>query len=806
MNSIYSTAAAATQNYVSGANNQTKAQSQWRRNHSQQRGDPTESSPAQPRTRRKSPHPQLRGISQSIRAIINDRHFKPARKNDSVKEIADKLQVIINKIRDETEHYDITTAEVWPDIWNTVGKFMSLELPEEHRRQAIREVFPILSSTVHIEPLDLKGWLSSDWAPQIAERIWLDHNQPHQTPSPLTAPQHNIETIKVRKDDSIETFREKTKSLSNALRSNKYPNDISRTQHIKDLVQFFLSEDQRWIQDLRKIILLNTGEIGIPWDKSTRIITPDEIEQWLISMWELKTEKHGKMEYKHHPKINRVTEIQRNDSHEEVRGKIHNMLHHIEKETGGSIISDDIDGRHKDDIITGLRSILSVDDSWMLQLQAIAANATHTPNALQPGSQLPLSYQGIQDWAATMWTNKPGSTLLRRMSNLMSSFQQKPPTDITMQYHEATTRIRDTVGKVEIILPVKRRNSQETELASVDISLLLTNLRLAGNWNDQSNEFWNEIEAKKLGQVLFQEDEANIPKNGFDGAPAQTSEVAGAIIEIARVQRHLEEGPNARINKGNTAETEPDYPGPDDTQIQRVKGIIYDRAFQEEDAAFRPSTQQASILIERNQKVLQRDEARGECGRTHCTNRSKCFRDRYRKQKYTNTLYLLLSCLKPVVTNNTTNDRQGKENTAQGPKVPMPTGSKKTTANTASHPQPRTAAKHDTTPPANAVLQQTAQDNTTEPAETKKQPRRRRQRAPQSKVCTTSIEPANQETTTDELTHWLQELEKEDWWPKDQTTKETPAPSEDTVTINMLSFGKPRRSQRVKKGKASETG
>ena len=199
MNSIYITAAAATQNYVSGANNQTETQSQWRRNHSQQRGHPTESSPAQPRTRGKSPHPQLREISHSIRAIINDRQFKPARKNDSVKRIADKLQFIINKIRNETEDYDITTAEVWPDIWAIIGKFMSLELTDDHRREATREVFPILSSTVNIEPTDLKGWLSSDWAPQIAERIWLDHNQPHRTPPPPTAPQHSIETIQVKK-------------------------------------------------------------------------------------------------------------------------------------------------------------------------------------------------------------------------------------------------------------------------------------------------------------------------------------------------------------------------------------------------------------------------------------------------------------------------------------------------------------------------------------------------------------------------------------------------------------------------------
>ena len=130
MNSIYNTAAAATQHHTSGADNQTGTQSQWKRNRSRQQGHPTKSSPAQPRTRGQSPHPQLWEISHSIRTIINDRQFYPARKNDSVKRIADKLQFIINKIRNLTENYDITTVEVWPDIWHTVGKFMGLELTD----------------------------------------------------------------------------------------------------------------------------------------------------------------------------------------------------------------------------------------------------------------------------------------------------------------------------------------------------------------------------------------------------------------------------------------------------------------------------------------------------------------------------------------------------------------------------------------------------------------------------------------------------------------------------------------------------
>ena len=130
MNSIYNTATAAAQNHESGAYNQIEPQSQWRRNHSQQRGHPTEPSSAHPSTREESPYHPIRGIKNSIKSIITDKLFKPAKKNDSVTEITDKLQFVIDEIHNVTKDYDITTAEVWPDVWATIGKFMSLELED----------------------------------------------------------------------------------------------------------------------------------------------------------------------------------------------------------------------------------------------------------------------------------------------------------------------------------------------------------------------------------------------------------------------------------------------------------------------------------------------------------------------------------------------------------------------------------------------------------------------------------------------------------------------------------------------------
>ena len=635
MNSIYNTAAAAAQYYTSGANQHHRQETQ---------DQPRRNSPLRQRQPSKSPT-RLWNISKSIRAILNEGLFKPARRNDSVQDITDKLQFIISEIRERTEGHTIATAEVWTDIWKVIAKFISSELEDDHTRtETIREIFPLLQSTIHIEPLDLQGWLVSDWAPQIAQRIWIDHNTPH--------PRRPSEIIKVRQGDSTETAEAKIRALADALRSNTYHNHFDRTQHIKDMVWHILDDDQRWFQNLEITILINIGETGVLRDQSTRTITPDEIERWLISWWGHITEERRREE----DRRQRKEKVQPNDSHDEVQRKLHSMLCRLRDDTGEIAINGDMDNRMKDDVINGLQGILSVNDNWMPHLQAIAANATNTPDALQPGSQLPISVQQIKNWVATMWTNRPGGTLLRRLSTLMSSFQQKPPADITEQYHEAVNKVREIAGRPQVILPVRRKDSHETELASVDIFPLLTNLRLAGNWTNQGSKFWDEIDARKLGDSLFQENEADIPKNNFGGTPQQNNEAVGAIMNIAMVQRHLQPEPNECINQEPTAETEPESPELDDTQTQRVKDLIYNRAFQEKDAAFRPSTKQATLIIERNNRILQQDEAQGQCGRTHCTNRSKCFRNRYRTQKYTNTMYLLLPCLKPATTDATTND------------------------------------------------------------------------------------------------------------------------------------------------------
>ena len=430
MTSIYDTAATAAQYYTPGANQPHHQESQ-----DQQKRNP----PLRQRRPSKSPT-RLWNISKSIRAILNEDLFKPARRNDSIQDITDKLWFITNEIRERTTGHSITTSEVWTDIWEVIGKFISLELEDDIiRTESLQEICSLLQSTIHIEPRDLQGWLSSDWAPQIAQRIWKDHNISRPRTPPATQACNNGDIIKVRQGDSTKTATEKFKALANALRSNTYHNHFERTRHIKDMVRYILDDNQRWIHDLELTILISNAEESVLRYESTRKITPDEIEKWLTIWWE-----HTMAERTRENERRQLQEarIQPNDSHSEVQRKIHNMLCRLRDNKGNIALDGDIDNRMKDDVINELQSILSVNDDWMPHLRTIAADATGTPDALQPGSQLPISTQQIKDWVATMWANRSGGTLLRRISTLMSSFQQNPqqtlPSSITRQSTEST--------------------------------------------------------------------------------------------------------------------------------------------------------------------------------------------------------------------------------------------------------------------------------------------------------------------------------------------------------------------------------
>ena len=106
----------------------------------------------------------------------------------------------------------------------------------------------------------------------------------------------------------------------------------------------------------------------------------------------------------------------------------------------------------------------------------------------------------------------------------------------------------------------------ETELALTDITLLLSILKMAGNWANQDSRFWNKIEAKNIGETFFQENRAFIPKDGDGGTRQQITSVARAVQEIDREQRYLQQGLNANTGQAMVGE-ETEYLQPEHTDI-----------------------------------------------------------------------------------------------------------------------------------------------------------------------------------------------------------------------------------------------
>merc|ERR1712020_246859 len=520
------------------------------------------------------------------------------------------------------------------DIWEVIAKFMAKGpgRTEKERTDAKRDLFFILNETTKAEPLDLQGWLSTEPEQQIMQLIKQVHpwdNKNQENPTSATPDNTNWVVPKIEHWDSIETFKVKARIFITNLESNLSQDNVNYDKNLTAAVQSFLQRDQSWMTEMQgKATTARPGQ-AILRRNSTRKASPDEIEQWLILMWHEHLKNIAQQEEVRNIEFDRRTRVQPSDSKQRVQRKVYQALRRAEPIKGGIINNGGMDSENSGQAIISLETVLSIDPSWMPQLRAIAASATRNPNALQHGHYEQISYRDIQEWVDTLWTNRSGTSILRKLSNLISRFQEDPPADVSEQFQEALSMVSDIAGKVEILLPVRTRNSEHAELALADITPLLANLRLAANWSGQNTEFWDIIEANNHGLALFQNDKALITNDGYGGTRQQIKDTAKAIQEIAKEQRKL----NQSQNRSHTQ-----------SRIQEVKDQVHQLTSQQEEMAIRPTTQQATHLIRRNQNTLQEDKARGWCGRTYCEQRSECFNSRLGRQLQDGYLYILQRC------------------------------------------------------------------------------------------------------------------------------------------------------------------
>merc|ERR1712020_548651 len=713
------------------------------------------------------------------------------------------------------------------DIWEVIAKFMAKGpgRTEKERTDAKRELFMILNETTKAEPLDLQGWLSTEPEQQIMQLIkqvhpWDNKNQENPTSAPLD----NTDWVvpKIEHGDSIETFKVKARIFITNLESNLSQDNVNYDKNLTAAMQSFLQRDQSWMTEMQgKATTARPGQ-AILRNNSTRKASPDEIEQWLILIWHEHLKKIAQQEEARNIEFDRRTRVQPSDSKQQVQRKVYQALRQAEPIKGGIINNGGMDSGNSAQAIFCLENLFSVDQSWMPQLRAIAASATRNPNALQHGHYEQISYRDIQEWVDTLWTNRSGTSILRKMSNFLSRFQEDPPADVSEQFQEALNMVSDIAGKVEILLPVRTRNSEHAELALADLTPLLTNLRLAANWSGQSTEFWDIIEANNHGLALFQNDEALIANDGYGGTRQQIKDTAKAIQEIAKEQQRL----NQRQN-----------PSHSQSRIKEVKNQVHQLTSQHEEMAIRLTTQQAIHLIRRNQNTLQEDKSRGWCGRKHCEQRSICFNNRLQRQLQDGYLYILQRC---PLTDNTNCDivqrstetlaRLGQQiriyDRDQNREVDItinPQGSIQEEGQKGGNEGKSTSVTIIGTYTSDGLTnpifttnrwEPTISNNpqTAQPKDVKRQNARRRKRNKANGFIVGRITAETQPPQEDDhatqkqepkaLKHWLKSLEQEPWWPQDQdkpASEIEQQPTETGATISVLRFTNKKNRHKRKK-------
>ena len=349
----------------------------------------------------------LRNLATAIKQIKNHREFREISPSDSIKTISKKLHFIFDQIRKLTRDADILSQSIWMDIWEVIAKFMAKGpgRTEKERTDAKRDLFMILNETTKAEPLDLQGWLSTEPEQQIMQLIKQVHpwdNKNQENPTSATLDNTDWVVPKIEHGDSIETFKVKARIFITNLESNLSQDNVNYEKNLTAAMQSFLQKDQSWMAEMQEKATTTRPGQAILRNNSTRKASPDEIEQWLILMWHEHLKNIAQQEEVRNIEFDRRTRVQPSDSKQQVQRKVYQALRRAEPIKGGIINNGGMDSDNSAQAIFSLENLLSVDQSWMPQLRAIAASATRNPNALQRGIYEQISYRDIQEWVDTL--------------------------------------------------------------------------------------------------------------------------------------------------------------------------------------------------------------------------------------------------------------------------------------------------------------------------------------------------------------------------------------------------------------------
>ena len=103
-----------------------------------------------------------------------------------------------------------------------------------------------------------------------------------------------------------------------------------------------------------------------------------------------------------------------------------------------------------------------------------------------------------------MWSKKANQTITMRMAKLMTAPERGNSQDVAIQLNKAMDDVSRIMGKkVNVMLPIRRTEAEDPEHALLDITLLLTILRLVSPWLVRNEQFWEMIKTTTMDKTFF---------------------------------------------------------------------------------------------------------------------------------------------------------------------------------------------------------------------------------------------------------------------------------------------------------------
>ena len=156
------------------------------------------------------------------------------------------------------------------------------------------------------------------------------------------------------------------------------------------------------------------------------------------------------------------------------------------------------------------KRFLEDDPGWLAQLRNTATLYKGNNDVFSPNYQEPGTIYQHAEWFEKTWSEMNRTTTLQKIGKLIK--QQVSSKDVNIQLDSISNEVRERIGtSIEVLLPVRIPGQPEVQQALVDMSQLLTVIKLASTWEDNDPRFWEVMEKEKMDKKLMPDDIGDTP-------------------------------------------------------------------------------------------------------------------------------------------------------------------------------------------------------------------------------------------------------------------------------------------------------